>query len=59
MYHYTYVLSYLASVILFLKKIIFKLYTLVFCLLLCLCEKAKYPETGISDKCELPHGCWN
>ena len=32
--------------------------TLVFCLLVCLCEGARSPGMGITDSCELLCRCW-
>jgi hypothetical protein len=31
---------------------------LVFCLHPCVCEAVRSPETGVTDSCELPYGCW-
>ena len=31
---------------------------LVFCLHACVCEAVRSPETGVTDSCELPYGCW-
>ena len=30
----------------------------VFCLHVCLHEVVRYPETGVTDSCELPCGYW-
>lgn len=37
---------------------IFILYTLVFCLHICLCEGVRFPKTGVTGRCDLPCECW-
>jgi hypothetical protein len=33
-------------------------FPLPFCLHVCLCEGASPSEIGLTNSCELPHGCW-
>ena len=37
---------------------IFVLQSLVLCLHVCLCEGVGYSGAGVTDRCELPCGCW-
>jgi hypothetical protein len=55
---------FLISSFFFLKKDLFVylfIYTfcaLVFCLHVCLCKGVRSSGTGVTDRCELPCGCW-